>query len=56
MKLINDFLFQGFGVKDKSQKAKLFNALHEYDCIKKKGDWAIKWINDTNYLDHNTRW
>jgi ribonucleoside-diphosphate reductase subunit M2 len=33
-------------IKDKSQKAKLFNALHEYDCIKKKGDWAIKWIND----------
>ena len=33
-------------IKDKNQKAKLFNALHEYDCIKKKGDWAIKWIND----------
>jgi ribonucleotide reductase beta subunit family protein with ferritin-like domain len=33
-------------IKDKSQKEKLFNALHEYDCIKKKGDWAIKWIND----------
>jgi len=33
-------------IKDKAQKEKLFNALHEYDCIKKKGDWAIKWIND----------
>jgi len=33
-------------ITDKEQKAKLFNALHEYPCIKKKGDWAIKWIND----------
>ena len=33
-------------IKDKEQKMKLFNALNEYDCIKKKGDWAIKWIND----------
>jgi ribonucleotide reductase beta subunit family protein with ferritin-like domain len=33
-------------IKDKAQKEKLFNALHEYECIKKKGDWAIKWIND----------
>ena len=33
-------------IRDKTQKAKLFNALHEYECIKKKGDWAIKWIND----------
>jgi ribonucleotide reductase beta subunit family protein with ferritin-like domain len=33
-------------IKDKTQKSKLFNALDEYECIKKKGDWAIKWIND----------
>lgn len=33
-------------IKDKNEKTKLFNALHEYECIKKKGDWAIKWIND----------
>jgi ribonucleotide reductase beta subunit family protein with ferritin-like domain len=33
-------------IRDKTQKSKLFNALHEYECIKKKGDWAIKWIND----------
>lgn len=33
-------------IKDKTEKAKLFNALHEYPCIKKKGEWAIKWIND----------
>lgn len=33
-------------IKDKAQKSKLFNALNEFECIKKKGDWAIKWIND----------
>ena len=33
-------------IKDKSKKTKLFNALNEFECIKKKGDWAIKWIND----------
>lgn len=33
-------------IKDTTQKHKLFNALSEYPCIKKKGEWAIKWIND----------
>ena len=33
-------------IKDTAEKNKLFNALNEYECIKKKGDWAIKWIND----------
>ena len=33
-------------IKDKTEKHKLFNALSEYPCIKKKADWAIKWIQD----------
>ena len=33
-------------IKDKEEKNKYFNALNEFPCIKKKGDWAIKWIND----------
>jgi len=33
-------------IKDKEEKLKLFQALEEFPCIKKKGDWAIKWIND----------
>ena len=33
-------------VSDTSEKAKLFSALDEFPCIAKKGDWAIKWIND----------
>jgi ribonucleoside-diphosphate reductase subunit M2 len=33
-------------IKDREQKAKLFKAIDEFPCIKKKADWAIKWIND----------
>ena len=33
-------------VKDSTEKAKLFNAIENYPCIKKKADWAVKWIQD----------
>jgi ribonucleoside-diphosphate reductase subunit M2 len=33
-------------IKDKEQKNKLFNAIQHYPCIKKKSDWAQKWIHD----------
>ncbi len=33
-------------IKDKEQKDKLFNAITNYPCIKKKSDWAQKWIHD----------
>ncbi len=33
-------------IKDREEKHNLFNALEKFDCIKKKGDWAKKWIND----------
>jgi ribonucleotide reductase beta subunit family protein with ferritin-like domain len=33
-------------IKDETEKTKLFNALNEYPCIRKKADWALKWIND----------
>jgi len=33
-------------IKDKDQKDKLFNAISNYPCIKKKSDWAQKWIHD----------
>jgi ribonucleoside-diphosphate reductase subunit M2 len=33
-------------VSEPSEKSKLFNALENFDCIKKKADWAIKWIHD----------
>lgn len=33
-------------IKDNQQKDKLFNAITHFPCIKKKSDWAQKWIHD----------
>jgi ribonucleoside-diphosphate reductase subunit M2 len=33
-------------IKDKEEKTKLFNAIENFPCIKKKSDWAQKWIHD----------
>ena len=33
-------------IKDSVEKSKLFNALDNFPCIKKKADWALKWIKD----------
>jgi len=33
-------------IKDPDEKHKLFNAISNYPCIKKKSDWAQKWIHD----------
>jgi len=33
-------------IKNKEEKNKLFNAINEFECIKKKAKWATKWIDD----------
>jgi len=33
-------------IKNTEEKDKLFNAITHYPCIKKKADWAQKWIHD----------
>ena len=33
-------------ITDREQKDTLFNALENFQCIKEKGEWAKKWIND----------
>tara|TARA_A100001035_G_C27784048_1_gene503343 strand:- start:626 stop:1600 length:975 start_codon:yes stop_codon:yes gene_type:complete len=33
-------------VKNTNEKKELFEAINNFPCIKKKADWAIKWIND----------
>jgi len=33
-------------IKEAAEKTTLFEALKHVPCIKKKGDWAIKWIQD----------
>jgi len=32
-------------IKNKNKKDELFHALDNFECIKKKADWAMKWIN-----------
>lgn len=34
-------------VKDKAEKLRLFNALETVPCVRKKADWALKWINNS---------
>lgn len=33
-------------IDDAEEKARLFNAVENFPCIKKKSDWARKWISD----------
>ncbi len=33
-------------IKDNIEKDKMFNAINHFPCIKKKADWALKWISD----------
>ena len=32
-------------IKNKTKKEELFHAIDNFECIKKKADWAMKWIN-----------
>jgi ribonucleoside-diphosphate reductase subunit M2 len=41
-------------IKNKEEKTKLFNAITNFPCIKKKSDWAQKWIHD-NRSSFSTR-
>ena len=42
-------------IKDKAQKQRLFTAIETFPCIKKKADWARKWINDSDKSAFATR-
>tara|TARA_B100001142_G_scaffold316012_1_gene355313 strand:- start:59 stop:1009 length:951 start_codon:yes stop_codon:yes gene_type:complete len=41
-------------ITDESEKTKLFNGIETIPCVKKKADWAIKWIDDKE-SNFNTR-
>lgn len=41
-------------IRNKEEKHKLFNAIGNYPCIKKKAEWAQKWIHD-NRSSFSTR-
>lgn len=34
-------------ITDKDEKHRLFNSIETIPCIKKKAEWAMKWMNDT---------
>tara|TARA_X000001036_G_scaffold345098_1_gene324845 strand:+ start:9471 stop:10475 length:1005 start_codon:yes stop_codon:yes gene_type:complete len=38
-------------VKDVKEKNGLFNALDTMDCVKKKADWALRWIDEGNFAE-----
>ncbi|MBX9766279.1 MAG: ribonucleotide-diphosphate reductase subunit beta, partial [Bdellovibrionales bacterium] len=35
-------------IKDPAERARLFNAIETVPCVKKKADWAMKWIESTD--------
>lgn len=35
-------------IQEKEEQNKLFHATSNFSCIKKKADWALKWIGDTS--------
>lgn len=38
-------------IKDPREKDRLFNALETVPCVKKKGEWALKWINSEDFAE-----
>ncbi|TAF67376.1 MAG: ribonucleoside-diphosphate reductase [Cytophagales bacterium] len=38
-------------IKDTQEKDYLFNALQNVECVQKKGQWALKWINSDNFVE-----
>ena len=38
-------------IKDPEEKNKLFNAIDTIDCVKKKADWALRWIDNGSFAE-----
>ncbi|MEL6539511.1 MAG: ribonucleotide-diphosphate reductase subunit beta, partial [Bacteroidota bacterium] len=38
-------------VKDPQGRNKLFNAIETLDCVKKKAEWALRWIEKANFAE-----
>lgn len=38
-------------IKDATEKDYLLNAIEHIDCVKKKADWALRWIKDGNFQE-----
>jgi ribonucleoside-diphosphate reductase beta chain len=38
-------------IKDPEEKNYLFNAIEHLDCVKKKADWALRWIENGSFAE-----
>lgn len=38
-------------IKDKKDKDYLFNAIDNLECVRKKADWALRWIDQGNFQE-----
>lgn len=38
-------------IKDDNEKNMLFNAIETLDCVKKKADWALNWIDNGSFAE-----
>lgn len=38
-------------IKNTEEKNELFNAIDTMDCVKKKADWALRWIDEGNFAE-----
>jgi len=38
-------------IKDSAEKAGLFNAIDTLDCVRKKADWALRWIEKGSFAE-----
>ena len=38
-------------IKDTADKDYLFNAIEHMDCVKKKADWALRWIDEGSFAE-----
>ena len=38
-------------IKDKKEKDYLFNAIETMDCVKKKAEWALRWIDNGSFAE-----
>lgn len=38
-------------IKDSAEKSHLFNAIETLDCVKRKADWALRWIDKGSFAE-----
>ncbi|WP_200975743.1 ribonucleotide-diphosphate reductase subunit beta [Echinicola sp. 20G] len=38
-------------IKDAGERDRLFNAIEHLDCVKKKAEWALRWIDKGNFQE-----